>query len=118
MRKKLATPFGKEEYAKRITVAEAPFGNLKYNMRLTHLNHRGLKKAKGECLLHVIGHNLGVLCRNVSIEQVNKLNSIRPSLNHDGNSVDSVDFSRGAWHRPIGNDDKNGFGIVEFGFAM
>ena len=118
MRKKLATAFGKEEYAKRITVAEAPFGNLKYNNRWTHLSHRGLKKVKGECLLHVIGHNLGVICRNVSIEQVEKLNSIRPSSEYGEYFADEVSFSCDTGCMANDNDDENGFRIIEFGFAM
>ena len=118
MRRRLSTPDGKTEYAKRITVAEAPFGNLKYNNRWTHLSHRGLKKAKGECLLHVIGHNLGVICRNVPIEQVDNLKPIPSSPKHCGHSADEVLFSSGAGYTGNCNDDKNGFEIIEFGFAM
>ena len=77
MRARLATPEGKAEYAKRITVAEAPFGNMKANKRWRELSHRGLKKVKGECLLHVIGHNLGVICKHASIEKVKNLTSAR-----------------------------------------
>jgi hypothetical protein len=73
MRGQLATPEGKKEYAKRITVAEGPFGNMKVNKRWNQLNHRGLKKVKGECLLHAIGHNLGVICKNVSINRIESL---------------------------------------------
>ena len=118
MRKKLATPFGKEEYAKRITVAEAPFGNLKYNMRWTHLTHRGLKKAKGECLLHVIGHNLGIICRKVSIEQVDKLNSILSLSKHHGFSAGGGTFPCDPGCSGNGNYDNNRFGTIEFGLAI
>lgn len=88
MRERLSTPKGKTEYAKRITVAEAPFGNLKFNKRWNQLSHRGLKKVKGECLLHVIGHNLGVICKNVSSEMVENLSSIRGSSESFKNSAD------------------------------
>lgn len=77
MRARLATPEGKAEYAKRITVAEAPFGNMKANNRWRELSHRGLKKVKGECLLHAIGHNLGVICKHAPIEEVKNLTSAR-----------------------------------------
>jgi len=76
MRARLATSEGKKEYAKRITVAEAPFGNLKVNKRWIQLSHRGKKKVKGECILHAIGHNLGVICSHVPIEQVRNLESV------------------------------------------
>ena len=78
----------------------------------------GLKKAKGECLLHVIGHNQGIICRNVSIEQVGILNPIRFTSKHDGFSANEVAFSSGARHTGSGNDDKNGFEIIEFWFAI
>jgi len=77
MRGRLTTPDGKREYAKRITVAEGPFGNMKVNKRWNQLNHRGLKMVKGECLLHAIGHNLGVICKNVSIDRIESLESIQ-----------------------------------------
>ncbi len=93
MRKRLSTPKGKREYAKRITVAEAPFGNMKVNKRWNQLSHRGFGKVKGECVLHVIGHNLGIICRNVSIERVENLNSIRGSSKSLKNSVDDGLFS-------------------------
>ena len=121
MRQKLATPFGKEEYAKRITVAEAPFGNLKYNKRWTHLSHRGLKKAKGECLLHVIGHNLGVIYRNIPIERVENLNQMRGSLKSGMDSVGDGLFSSFLPERVGTEGDnfaKNEFQIIESGFAM
>ena len=41
MRARLATPEGKTEYAKRITVAEAPFGNMKANHQWRQTKHRG-----------------------------------------------------------------------------
>ncbi len=76
MRAQLATSEGKKEYAKRITVAEAPFGNMKVNKRWIQVSHRGKKKVKGECILHAIGHNLGVICKRVTIDQVQNLGSI------------------------------------------
>jgi len=76
MRARLETPEGKKEYAKRITVAEAPFGNMKVNKRWTQVSHRGKKKVKGECILHAIGHNLGVICKRVPIEMIQNLKSI------------------------------------------
>jgi len=87
MRKRLATSEGKKEYAKRITVAEGPFGNMKVNKRWNQLNHRGLKKVKGECLLHAIGHNLGVICKNVSIDRIESLESIQISSYSCENSM-------------------------------
>jgi hypothetical protein len=118
MRKKLATPFGKERYAKRITVSEPPFGNLNYDMGWTHLTYRGLKKAKGECLFHVIGQNLGIICSKVSIEQVDKLNLILSLSKHHGFSADGGTFPCDPGCTCSGNNDKNGFGTIEFGFAM
>lgn len=76
MRARLATPDGKKEYAKRITVAEAPFGNMKANKRWIQVSHRGKKKVKGECILHAIGHNLGVICKRVQVETVQNLCSV------------------------------------------
>ncbi|MBN1166474.1 MAG: transposase [Methanospirillaceae archaeon] len=76
MRARLATPVGKKEYAKRITVSEALFGNLKVNKHWMSLRHRGKKKVKGERILHAIGHNLGVICSRVPIEQVRNLESV------------------------------------------
>ncbi|MGI6023551.1 MAG: transposase [Methanoculleus sp.] len=87
MRKRLATPEGKKEYAKRITVAEAPFGNMKENKRWRQLSHRGLEKVKGECLLHAIGHNLGVICRNVPIERIKNLPIVQRGSPSGVNSV-------------------------------
>ena len=103
MRARLATPFGKKEYAKRITVAEAPFGNMKWNKRWTQMNHRGKRKVKGECILHAIGHNLGVICRRVSVEQVQNLKSVNflrtlPRRQVNDGSSSSV-FSCGGWYR-------------------
>lgn len=76
MRARLATPDGKKEYAKRITVAEAPFGNMKANKRWIQVSHRGKKRVKGECILHAIGHNLGVICKRVPVETVQNLCSV------------------------------------------
>ncbi len=121
MRKRLVTPEGKMEYAKRITVAEAPFGNLKYNNRWSQLSHRGLKKVKGECLLHVIGHNLDVICRNIPIERVENLNQIRGSLKSVMDSAGGElfsSFSPETVGTDWGNFVKNEFQIIEFGFAM
>lgn len=87
MRGRLTTPDGKREYAKRITVAEGPFGNMKVNKRWNQLNHRGLKMVKGECLLHAIGHNLGVICKNVSIDRIESLESIQILSNSFENSM-------------------------------
>lgn len=100
MRKKLATPRGQKEYKKRITVAEGPFGNLKVNKRWIQLSHRGLKKVKGECLLHVIGHNLGVISKIVPIERIDALDSIqflsRPMMDLDGGLfLSPVSFDKG-----------------------
>jgi len=77
MRQRLMTPDGRKEYGKRITVAEGPFGNMKYNKRWIQLSHRGRKKVKGECLLHGIGHNLGIICSKVPIEMVQKLECVQ-----------------------------------------
>ena len=77
MRARLATPEGKTEYAKRITVAEAPFGNMKANHQWRQMVHRGLGKVTGECLFHVIGHNLRIICRHVPIERVESLTFMR-----------------------------------------
>jgi hypothetical protein len=73
------TADGKKEYGKRITVAEAPFGNMKANKRWVQLSHRGRKKVKGECLLHGIGHNLGIICRSVSIDSIQSLSYVQCS---------------------------------------
>jgi len=99
MRARLATPRGKKEYAKRITVAEAPFGNLKVNKRWIQLSHRGKKKVKGECILHAIGHNLGVICSHVPIEQLRNL--------------ESVNFFTSSWQHPENDGSYSSFGSGE-----
>ena len=96
MRDRLSTPEGKKEYGKRITVAEAPFGDMKANKRWNQLSYRGNLKVKGECILHVIGHNLGIICRNVPVERVENLDLIPGSSGfskNDANNNSSSSFS-------------------------
>jgi transposase len=98
MRARLATPGGKKEYAKRITVAEAPFGNMKANKRWIQVSHRGKKKVKGECILHAIGHNLGVICKRVQVETVQNLcsgNNVRVSSHQYTNETMFSSFFTG-----------------------
>ena len=104
-----------------LRLQKAPFGNLKYNKRWTHLSHRGLKKAKGECLLHVIGHNLGIIYRNIPIERVENLNQMRGSPKSGMDSVGDGLFSSFLPERVGTEGDnfaKNEFQIIESGFAM
>ena len=89
MRDRLSTPEGKKEYGKRITVAEAPFGDMKANKRWNQLSYRGNLKVKGECILHVIGHNLGIICRNVPVERVENLDLIPGSSGFSKNAANN-----------------------------
>jgi len=73
---------------------------------------------KGECILHAIGHNLGVICRRVSVEQVQNLKSVKflrilPRQQVNEVSSSSV-FSRGGWYwRHLGgaHDESEHWGI-------
>ena len=60
---------------------------MKENKRWRQLSHRGLEKVKGECLLHAIGHNLEVICRNVSIERIKNLPIVQRGSPSGVNSV-------------------------------
>ena len=84
-------------------MTKAPSGNMKWNKRWTQISHRGKRKVKGECILHAIGHNLGVICRRVSVEQVQNLKSVKflrtfPRQQVNDGSSSSV-FSCGGWYR-------------------
>ncbi len=119
--KRLATPEGRTEYAKQITVAEGHFGNLKYNYRWSHLSHKELRKGKGECLLHVIGHNPGVICRKIPIERVENLSLIRGSPESVMDSVGgglSVSISPKTIGADCGCFVKNELKTIGSGFAL
>ena len=55
---KLASPEGRAIYARRQSLVEPVFGNLKFNLGFTRFSLRGLAKVKGEFLLLCIAHNL------------------------------------------------------------
>jgi transposase len=63
MRFKLRQPEARRRYARRKTVVEPVFGQLKEARGFTTLSLRGLARAAGEYLLACLAHNLGKLLR-------------------------------------------------------
>jgi transposase len=63
MRFKLRQPDARERYARRKTIVEPVFGQLKQARGFTSLSLRGLVLATGEYLLACLAHNLGKLLR-------------------------------------------------------
>ena len=63
MRFKLRQPDTRWRYARRKTIVEPVFGQLKDARGLTTLSLRGLARAAGEYQLACLAHNLGKLLR-------------------------------------------------------
>jgi hypothetical protein len=63
MRDKLATPSGKTIYARRKTIAEPPFGQIKEARGFRRFSLRGLTKARSEWAFVCLTHNLLKLYR-------------------------------------------------------
>ncbi len=63
MREKITTEEGREIYARRKWVAEAPFGQIKEARGIRGLLMRGLEKTREEWNMIVTGHNLLKLFR-------------------------------------------------------
>jgi len=63
MRFKLRQPAVRQRYARRKTIVEPVFGQLKQARGFTNLSLRGLVLATGEYLLACLAHNLGKLLR-------------------------------------------------------
>jgi transposase len=74
MRFKLRQPDARRRYARRKTIVEPVFGQLKEARGFTTLSLRGLARAAGEYLLACLAHNLGKLLR------VCPLPSARPTV--------------------------------------
>jgi hypothetical protein len=63
MRFKLRQPDARRRYARRKTIAEPVFGQLKEARGFSTFSLRGLARAAGEYLLACLSHNLGKLLR-------------------------------------------------------
>jgi transposase len=63
MRFKLRQPAARRRYARRKTIVEPVFGQLKEARGFTTISLRGLARAAGEYLLACLAHNLGKLLR-------------------------------------------------------
>lgn len=70
MAEKLKTPSGKAIYARRKTVAEPPFGQIKEARRFRRFSVRGLTKVRAEWTLVCLTHNLLKLFRRVGSLEV------------------------------------------------
>ena len=58
MHAKLMTPYGREAYARRKSIAEPPFGQIKEARRFRRFSLRGLSKVRDEWAVVYLGHNL------------------------------------------------------------
>lgn len=58
MRKKLNSDRGKEIYGKRSHSAEAPYGNMKHNLKFRGFMRRGTAKVTMECALIFMLHDI------------------------------------------------------------
>lgn len=58
MRQRLQTPQGKDKYGTRLHLAEAPFGDIKFNLGYKHFLLRGLEKVAAEFKLICIAKNI------------------------------------------------------------
>jgi transposase len=63
MHAKLTTPYGREAYARRKTIAEPPFGQIKGARGFRRFSLRGLAKVRDEWAIVCLGHNLLKLFR-------------------------------------------------------
>jgi transposase len=64
MRKAIDSPQGRQLYSQRIGTVEPVFANLRYNKRLTRLNHRGKTKVNTQWNLYCMVHNIEKLANN------------------------------------------------------
>jgi transposase len=65
MHAKLMSPYGREAYARRKSVVEAPFGIIKEARRFRRFSLRGLSKVRDEWAIVCLGHNLLKLFRSL-----------------------------------------------------
>ena len=65
MHAKLMTRYGREAYARRKSIAEPPFGQIKEARRFRRFSLRGLSKVRDEWAIVCLGHNLLKLYRAV-----------------------------------------------------
>ena len=56
-------PRGRQLYSQRIGTVEPVFGNIRYNKRLTRLNHRGRAKVNTQWSLYCMVHNIEKLAK-------------------------------------------------------
>jgi transposase len=58
MARRLRTKAGRADYARRKAIVEPVFGQMKLRQHAGHLRLRGLERARGEWMLHLVCHNL------------------------------------------------------------
>ncbi len=58
MRHKIDTPEARKIYAKRSSIVEPVFGNIRFNKRLDHFTYRGQKKVSVQWRLYCLVHNM------------------------------------------------------------
>ena len=58
MARRLRTKAGNADYARRKAIVEPVFGQMKLRQNAGHLRLRGLERARGEWMLHLVCHNL------------------------------------------------------------
>lgn len=77
MTRKMETPRGKQEFAKRKQAVEWPFGNIKKNMKYTQFNTRGIHQIQTEKHLINISHNIKRIynSKQTKINNTNQLNT-------------------------------------------
>src|SRR3954463_15008292 len=76
MRFKLRQPDARRRYARRKTIVEPVFGQLKEARGFTTLSLRGLARAAGEYLLACLAHNLGKLLRVCPLPAIRPVPSV------------------------------------------
>jgi transposase len=64
MRQAIDSPKGRRLYSQRIGTVEPVFANIRYNKRLTRLNHRGRAKVNTQWNLYCMVHNIEKLAKN------------------------------------------------------
>jgi hypothetical protein len=63
MKRRLDSPEGRAQYAKRFGTVEPVFGNLRYNKGLDRFTLRGREKVDGQWKLFCLVHNIEKLAR-------------------------------------------------------
>ena len=58
MARRLRTKAGKADYARRKAIVEPVFGQMKLRQNAGRIRLRGLERARGEWMLHLVCHNL------------------------------------------------------------